>query len=340
MGIINPATICDLEFDLSRMATAKLTQAIKDQLVELPENYEDDVKEDKREVSRLRDAFYKEQLDDLMEKSTPEIRRSIDVSSEKGASNWLTVLPLTDFDFHLSKREFWDAINLRYSWPIKNLPSYCPCGDKFSVEHGLKCKRGGFIVQRHNELRDLTGDLLAEVCKDVAIEPSLEPLTGELLQYKTAKGEDDAHSDVSARGFWLRGQRAFFDIKVFSPNAPSYLTKPLATCYRENEMTKRRNYGQRIREVEQGSFTPLVFSCHGGMGPECRQFFKRLCGLIAEKRNEQISTINTLVRTKTSFALLRSALVCIRGTRHRYHNNNLNEMDIGCLNSSSAITSM
>ena len=128
---------------------------------------------------------------------------------ENEATNWLTSLPLSDNDYHLTKREFWDSVKLRYSWPLTNLPSRCVCGEQFSVEHGLKCLKGGFITQRHNELSDLTGDLLSEVCKDVTIEPPLEPLTGELLKYKTAKTEDDAHPDVSAEDFGSVGRERF-----------------------------------------------------------------------------------------------------------------------------------
>ena len=51
----------------------------------------------------------------------------------------------------------------------------------------------------------------------------LQPLTSETLQYATANYEDGARVDVYALGF--RGdkhQKAFFDVKVFNPNAPSY----------------------------------------------------------------------------------------------------------------------
>ena len=30
-------------------------------------------------------------------------------------------------------------------------PTICVCGDRFSVDHAMICKRGGFIIQRHNE---------------------------------------------------------------------------------------------------------------------------------------------------------------------------------------------
>ena len=37
------------------------------------------------------------------------------------------------------------------------------------------CKQGGFVIQRHNELRNLEADLLNVVCNDVEIEPALQP---------------------------------------------------------------------------------------------------------------------------------------------------------------------
>ena len=57
----------------------------------------------------------------------------------------------------------------------------CVCGVRFTVDHAMICKRGGFIIQRHNELRDLEAELLKMVCYDVEKEPSLQPVTGEEL---------------------------------------------------------------------------------------------------------------------------------------------------------------
>ena len=54
---------------------------------------------------------------------------------------------------------------------------------------------------RHNQIRDLTANLLVEAgCKDVQVEPHLLPLTGETLQYASAITTDEARLDVSARG--------------------------------------------------------------------------------------------------------------------------------------------
>ena len=49
------------------------------------------------------------------------MKRMIELASErKGASSWLTVIPMSEMDFTLNKREFRDALKLRYNWPIKD----------------------------------------------------------------------------------------------------------------------------------------------------------------------------------------------------------------------------
>ena len=99
---------------------------------------------------------------------------------------------------------------------------------------------------------------------------------------KTTRTGDEAKPDICARGFLISGQRAFLDVRVFDPNASRY-TK-LSQSYALNEKDKKRNYNERILDVDNGSFTPLVFSLNGGMGRECRTFYKRLSVMLAEKR--------------------------------------------------------
>ena len=57
---------------------------------------------------------------------------------------------------------------------------------------------------------------------------------------------------------------AFFDVRVFHPNAPSYCNTSVPSLYRRHEAQKKREYGDRVREVEQASFTPLMFATTGG----------------------------------------------------------------------------
>jgi len=90
---------------------------------------------------------------------------------EKGSSVWLMVLPLHEMGFNLNKREFRDAIQLCYGWPVDDIPSTCVCGNIFAVDHTMICQRVWFIAQCHNELRDLEVKLLSIVRSDVEIEP-------------------------------------------------------------------------------------------------------------------------------------------------------------------------
>ena len=135
----------------------------------------------------------------------------------------------------------------------------------------MVCRRGGFIIQPHNELRDLEADMLSMVCNDVEIEPVLQELTGESLP-SGANRAPDARLDIHARGFWERQRSAFFDVRVCHPNADSYRDLDLKQIYKQHENDKKRFYTQRVMDVEQGTFTPLVFTTTGGMGEECKRY--------------------------------------------------------------------
>ena len=71
----------------------------------------------------------------------------MEVASEKGASTWLTVLPLKCHGCFFHKGAFRDTLCLRYGWTPSYLPSHCTIGDEFTVEHLLQCKCGGFATQ-------------------------------------------------------------------------------------------------------------------------------------------------------------------------------------------------
>ena len=56
----------------------------------------------------------------------------------------------------------------------------------------------------HNELRNFTAELLTEVYPNACIEPSLQPLTGQLLSHATANSEDSVCLKC-ARFFYQQG---------------------------------------------------------------------------------------------------------------------------------------
>ena len=173
---------------------------------------------------------------------------------------------------------FRDALYLRYNWQPTHLPKSCVCGHSFTVDHALSCPTGGLPTVQHNELRDFTAQVMTEVCHNVCTEPPLQPLSGEILSRATATTEDEARLDISAQGFWgNRYQRAFFDVRVFNPNTPTYRKLQLTSAYRRQEREKQLKYEQRIREVELGSFIP------GGMSKSTTIAYKRLASLLANQ---------------------------------------------------------
>ena len=168
---------------------------------------------------------------------------------------------------------------------------------------------------RHNELRDITAQCLTEVYHGVGTEPCLQPLSDEPLHHSTANREDGACLDIVADGFWGGSRQcAFFDVRVFNPFAQSHSKSTLAQCYRKNEQEKKTAYDERVREVERGSFSPLVFSTLGGMGPIATVVYQRLASMVAERQEEPFSQTFWL-RVRQSFSLLRSAIACLRGAR-------------------------
>ena len=304
----------DKEYENSRKITSELATAIKRQELTYEHSISVEVKKIKQVIRAEKRQQKGDQLKELKKKSKDEKVRLLDINTEKGVSNWLNTLPMVEYGFDLTKQQFWDAIRLRYGWNIPGLPTTCCCGEKFDLQHCMNCKKGGFISLRHNNIRDLTANMLQEVCKDVAVEPTLQQLTGEELPPTTKTG-DEVRLDIKARGFWVKGQDAFFDVRVFNPNASRYLTQSLQTCYARNEREKKKAYSQRVLQVERGSFTPLVFDLQGGMARECSTFYRRLAEMMAEKRSERFSSVVGWIRTKLCFSLLRSCLVCLRGSR-------------------------
>jgi len=135
---------------------------------------------------------------------------------------------------------------LRYRWRMKYLPTICECGKQFTVNHALVCMQGGFIHQRHDELRDCLANVVSEVCKDVTVEPRLLKLNSEQLG-KGANVQDEAQLDIPARGFWERGQRAFFDVRVFHPFARSHASRNIRSVFKTNETEKKKHYNNSHR---------------------------------------------------------------------------------------------
>ncbi len=131
---------------------------------------------------------------DLYDHLLVPLQRAVDPAREKGASTWLTVLPFTEHGFSLHKSAFHNAIALRYGWSPPKIPYKCDCGNGMTMEHALSCAKGGFPTLRRNEIRDITANLLTDVC---CVEPELQPVMPQQLTRATANEQDGARLNIS-----------------------------------------------------------------------------------------------------------------------------------------------
>ena len=155
LGITDPSQKSSTFYENSKLITAPIVNIIIDQSRVSPPEIKKAQINEKNHTRNLRRRHEKAEANLIAERLPPNLQRAIEVSTEKGASTWLTALPLSDYGFNLHKGAFRDALCLRYGWLPQHLPSRCVCDQKFTIEHALSCSRGGFPSIRHNEIRDI-----------------------------------------------------------------------------------------------------------------------------------------------------------------------------------------
>ena len=230
LGIRIPSETAASELNSSLLLSSSLKDDILDQDREYGHNIITDQLKNRATINSVRDA------DDLYRQLSDSMQRAVNLAKEKGASTWLTVLPLTDHGFALHKSAFHDSLALRYGWTPSKPSSKCDCGNSFTVEHALSCARGRIPTIRHNKIRDLTANLLTEVFNDDTIEPELQALTTEHLIGDTANSQDGERLDISTNGVWGgRSEKTYFDLRNFNPHAPSNKNMAPSAYYKKHE---------------------------------------------------------------------------------------------------------
>ena len=152
LGILIFADMAEGEFKNSKKLTGHLTKNIVDQEKFLSQDH--DIKKIKSEIKSAKQQAYSDTWKALKEEMGPSQLKLNQLACTKGASSWLTLLPLADEGYDLNKELFWDLISIRYGFQLKRLPTTCECGSPFDLQHAMSCKKGGFVSLRHNELRN------------------------------------------------------------------------------------------------------------------------------------------------------------------------------------------
>ena len=267
-----------------------------------------------------------EQLTDslapILAAAPPAAARRMKRSQQTGA--WLTAMPHNLNGTVLSADEFRDNLRLRCGLEPQHLPARCDgCSDRFTVEHALQCRKGGLILQRHDDLAGEWHQLCAEALKPCAVTdepriPNYQPAQGAGAPQGNNNPPQELRGDVAVHGFWRRGTTAIFDIRVTDTDAASYRRKDPAKVLGDQEKAKKLKYGEACREAHR-HFTPLVFSVDGLEGTEAKAARKRLASRLAAKWGRNYSQVCGFVRSRLAMALARSTSRCLRGTRDTRH---------------------
>jgi len=114
----------------------------------------------KQEIKQSKSVNFSTISKELLSELSPSLQKAVSLAQEKGASSWLTALPVQEHGFSLHKTAFHDALALRYGWLPSHIPTQCACGTSFTIDHPLSYPKGGFPSIRHNEVRDLKNYLL------------------------------------------------------------------------------------------------------------------------------------------------------------------------------------
>ena len=142
IGLINPTKSSSLQHQASSSISAPLKEQILAQNNEYSMECIDAQVEAKVEAQKRQRNHAKDSATALKASSSHSLQRAMDLAQEKGASSWLTTLPLEEFGFNLHKTAFSDAIAQRYGWQPSRCPSSCACCSNFSIEHALSCPKG------------------------------------------------------------------------------------------------------------------------------------------------------------------------------------------------------
>ena len=144
MGIVDP-TNCSHEFAASSSITANLSNIIFNQENDFSNYNSEEIKQRVAAVKAEKESRLKNELQQIYDSVDSKMRRTLELSQEKGSGAWLIALPIQSLGYTLNRQEFRDSVCLRYGWNIPNTPSYCQCKAENNIDHALNCKLGGYV---------------------------------------------------------------------------------------------------------------------------------------------------------------------------------------------------
>ena len=169
----------------------------------------------------------------------------MDRTGETGA--WLSCIPNHFDGTEVSREEFFDNLAIRYGLCPMELTERCNgCNEPFTVEHGLNCKKGGFVGQWHYDVCEEWAHLCSMALTPARISSGPEILHGrDLNATQRTESEvlgDKARGDVGAHGFWKQGRTTIFHVQVCDTDAKSYGNRESKKVFERDARRKKGKY--------------------------------------------------------------------------------------------------
>ena len=152
-----------------------------------------------------------------------------------------------------------------------HLPKRCDgCLAPFSMSHSLKCKIGGLITQRHNEVASQLGQLCAHALpkSSVHAEPLIQPghycndkatptaqTTTQSPSTQTSSSTttnlpSDERGDLLVRGFWRTSTDCIIDVRLTDTDQPTHLPRTPFEVIELQEKEKKTKVCQEMLRAE------------------------------------------------------------------------------------------
>ena len=116
LGLCNPTTLLGIKYPASKAISAPLSELI----IQHSQTYSANIHKlqivTKASAVRSHHELTMFDLATIKEQLPNPLCYSVELAQEKGASSWLSVLPLEEFGFFLHKGAFRDALALQYGW--------------------------------------------------------------------------------------------------------------------------------------------------------------------------------------------------------------------------------
>ena len=160
------------------------------------------------------------------------------------------------------------------------------------------------MTRRHNEVRDILGDLASLIWSNVKREPIVR-------EADNTVGTSALVVDMAIQGVWMPRAKALFDVRVINTDAQSYSNHMPQDVLQSAEKEKAKYV--IACEERRASFTPICCSVNGLFGKEAKVFLKMIGEGLATKWDLSYCELMGWVRARILFAMLWATILCLHG---------------------------